>query len=84
MPKKRKARRPNIPLYAGPIPLDKSSAAPAARDVGGAGGVIPARAASSLTQINADYTHIVNDLKRIGVLAGGFIVILIVLSFFIR
>lgn len=84
MPKKRKARRPNIPLYTGPIPMETSSAASPARDVGGEGGLVPARSASSSTQINADYTHIVNDLKRIGVLAGGFIVILIVLSFFIR
>jgi hypothetical protein len=33
---------------------------------------------------NPDYTYVIEDLKRIGVLAGSFIVILIVLSFFLR
>jgi hypothetical protein len=28
-----------------------------------------------------DYTHVITDLKRIGVLAGSFLVILIILSF---
>lgn len=46
------------------------------------------RAASSLTQapleFNPDYTDVKTDLKRIGVLAGSFIVLLVVLSFFLR
>jgi hypothetical protein len=33
---------------------------------------------------NPDYTHVVTDLKRIGTLAAGFLVILIVLSFFLH
>jgi hypothetical protein len=36
------------------------------------------------TEFNPDYTHVRRDLKRIGVLAGSFFVILIVLSFFLR
>lgn len=28
-----------------------------------------------------DYTHVITDLKRIGVLAGSFFVVLIILSF---
>jgi len=36
------------------------------------------------TEFNPDYTHIKRDLGRIGVLAGSFFVILIVLSFFIK
>lgn len=28
-----------------------------------------------------DYTHVITDLKRIGVLAGSFFVILVILSF---
>jgi len=28
-----------------------------------------------------DYTHVITDLKRIGVLAGSFLVILVILSF---
>ena len=31
-----------------------------------------------------DYTHVKKDLKRIGLLAGSFVTILIVLSFFLR
>jgi hypothetical protein len=39
---------------------------------------------SSSSEFNPDYSHVVKDLKRIGLLAGSFIVILIVLSFFLR
>jgi hypothetical protein len=28
-----------------------------------------------------DYTHVITDLKRIGILAGSFFVVLIILSF---
>ena len=35
-------------------------------------------------EFNPDYTHVKRDLSRIGVLAGSFFVILIVLSFFIK
>lgn len=36
------------------------------------------------TEFNPDYTHVIRDLKGIGVLAGSFIVILVVLSFIIK
>lgn len=32
---------------------------------------------------NPDYSHVVKDLRRIGILAGSFFAILIVLSFFL-
>ena len=35
-------------------------------------------------EFNPDYSIVVNDLKRIGVMAGSFLVILVVLSFFLR
>jgi hypothetical protein len=35
-------------------------------------------------EFNPDYTHIKRDLRRIGILAGSFFGLLIVLSFFIR
>ncbi len=35
-------------------------------------------------EFNPDYTPVIKDLKRIATLAGGFFVILIVLSFFLR
>jgi len=38
----------------------------------------------SAVEFNPDYTHIKRDLRRIGVLAGIFFVILITLSFFLR
>jgi hypothetical protein len=38
----------------------------------------------STVEFNPDYTNVKNDLKRIGILAGSFFVILIALSFFLR
>ncbi len=48
--------------------------------------VIAAMTATPLTrgEFNPDYTHVKRDLRRIGVLAGSFFVILIALSFFLR
>jgi hypothetical protein len=36
------------------------------------------------TEFNPDYTYVKRDLKRIGLLAGSFFAILIVLSFFLH
>ncbi len=33
---------------------------------------------------NPDYSYVVKDLRRIGVLAGSFIAILVILSFFLH
>ena len=35
-------------------------------------------------EFNPDYTDVKSDLKRIGILAGSFIVLLVALSFFLR
>lgn len=35
-------------------------------------------------EFNPDYTHVRRDLTRIGILAGTFFALLIVLSFFIK
>jgi hypothetical protein len=43
--------------------------------------VKPAHRARTAEEFNPDYTEIKNDLKRIGLLAGMFLAILIVLSF---
>ena len=32
---------------------------------------------------NPDYTYVIKDLRRIGILAGSFLVILVILSFFL-
>jgi len=45
-----------------------------------------ARISSRKTAVQSfepDYSYVIKDLKRIGILAGSFIVILVVLSFFI-
>ena len=51
------------------------------RQVSRSGAFMPA---PRTTEFNPDYTHIKHDLGRIGVLAGAFFVILVVLSFFLR
>jgi hypothetical protein len=45
---------------------------------------VASSASRTATEFNPDYTYIKRDLGRIGVLAGSFFVILIVLSFFIK
>jgi len=35
-------------------------------------------------EFNPDYTDVKTDLKRIGILAGSFITLLVALSFFLR
>lgn len=39
---------------------------------------------TSSTEFNPDYSYVIKYLKRIGVLAGSFFVILVALSFFLR
>ena len=39
---------------------------------------------SSRTEFNPDYTYVKKDLARTGTLAGFFVVVLVVLSFFLR
>ena len=51
------------------------------RQVSKSGAFMPA---PRVTEFNPDYTHIKHDLGRIGMLAGAFFVILIVLTFFLH
>jgi len=39
---------------------------------------------SQVIEFSPDYTHVKKDLARIGTLAGFFLVVLVVLSFFIK
>ena len=39
---------------------------------------------SSRTEFNPDYSYVRRDLVRIGTLAGFFVTVLVVLSFFLR
>lgn len=40
--------------------------------------------ATTSAEFDPDYTYIKKDLKRIGILAGSFVVILVALSFIIK
>jgi len=59
-------------------------AAPAASAVGVE--ARPARRApvTSTFEFNPDYTPVIKDLKRIGILAGSFLAVLVVLSFILN
>ena len=48
-----------------------------------AGSYSPGRR-SAVVEFNPDYSHIRNDLKRTGTLAGLFVIVLVILSFFLR
>lgn len=70
--KAKKLRRPNIPM----------AVRPTVAVGGGAEGVAEPRfTRTEPAPVTFDYTHIKKDLTRIGVLAGSFIAILVVLSF---
>jgi len=42
------------------------------------------RRTTTAEEFNPDYTYVIKDLKRIGLLAGSFFIILIALSFIIH
>jgi len=44
----------------------------------------PSYMGTSSTDFNPDYSYVIKDLKRIGILAGTFVAILVVLSFFLQ
>jgi hypothetical protein len=69
MPSNKKRNVSAASAASAPTAANKSSGAP--------------RAAYS-QEFNPDYSVVVNDLKRIGIMAGGFLVILVALSFFLR
>jgi hypothetical protein len=48
------------------------------------GGRIAQDPIAARNEFNPDYTYVKRDLARIGVLAGSFFAILILLSFFLR
>jgi hypothetical protein len=39
---------------------------------------------ASSTEFNPDYSQTIKDLKRIGILAGTFFTVLVIISFFLR
>ncbi len=66
--RRKRVRRPNVPIET----RTPSRATPASESLPKVG------------DFNPDYTYVLEDLKRIGLLAGTFIALLIVLSFFLR
>lgn len=45
----------------------------------------PARVSrNTVVEFNPDYTYVKKDLAKIGIMAGSFIAILVILSFFLR
>lgn len=42
------------------------------------------RKQQAVFEFNPDYSNTISDLKRIGILAGSFVVILVVLSFIVK
>lgn len=47
-------------------------------------GAQPAIRRTITTEFNPDYAPVIKDLKRIGILAASFMVVLVVLSFILR
>jgi hypothetical protein len=77
--KAKKLRRPNIPMATAPIAQYPAGTAAVGGGLEMSRDVPAGR--SEPAQATFDYTHIKKDLTRIGVLAGSFIAILVVLSF---
>ena len=69
--RKKKARRPNLP----PNTLGVADQVKVEKT---------RRPLQRTQEFDPDYGYVITDLKRIGVLAGTFIVLLIVLSIFLR
>lgn len=66
--------------------IKKRSTSAAAAVVGNVESSIPKTTVvrSSSSEFSPDYSYVRKDLKRIGILAGSFFIILVVLSFFLR
>jgi hypothetical protein len=54
------------------------------RQVSKSAAFMPQQQQRTPTEFNPDYTYIRRDLRRIGMLAGSFFVVLVVLSFFLK
>lgn len=63
------ARKAPVAGETDPAPVERAAASPYSRRA---------------TEFNPDYTYIIHDLKRIGMLAGSFFVILVILSFILK
>jgi hypothetical protein len=82
--KARKARTPNVPHYTGPVTSGSGGGGSLTIESSASATTSTARTPVRTEAINADYTYVISDLKRIGILAGGLITVLVVLSFIIK
>jgi len=86
MSKKQKKMRSQVPGVRGPV--GNAVSTPGENAVGrNAPQITAAPRRTSVfgpSEFKPDYSPVIKDLKRIGVLAGTFFTILIVLSFFLR
>ncbi|MEP7357152.1 MAG: hypothetical protein ABI847_07920 [Anaerolineales bacterium] len=86
--KSKKLRTPNVPKAGVRLAPPSVTAAPAApanpRARVAPGLALRSARPSAAAPAEFDYTYIKHDLRRIAILAGSFIVILVGLSFFIR
>ena len=69
--RRKRNRTPNVPVEAHRASVS-TKAEPSPQSLPGKG------------DFNPDYTYVLEDLKRIAMLAGTFIAVLIILSFFLR
>ena len=66
-----------------PNKVKRSMSAPAAAPQIAANKATSTTRATFTQEFNPDYTHVIHDLKQIGIMAGSFLVILVALSFFL-
>jgi hypothetical protein len=79
---KRSVSRSAAPVVRETVPFEVSAEKPAPSN--GSRYQVSTNRTQVAQDFNPDYSHVKADLKRIGVLAGSFITILVVLSFFLR
>lgn len=76
MSRKSKQRSTSQRRVASPSQVSTETAAPAQAK--------PVAIRSSSQEFNPDYSYVISDLKRIGILAASFIAVLVVLSFILK
>ncbi len=85
--KPKKLRTPNLAVTTAATRIATPPSAPA--QARGGGQEVDSqsrlgRAPAAATPANFDYTYVKKDLSRIAVLAGSFIVVMVILSFFLN
>jgi hypothetical protein len=79
-----KKQKRKVSAVVGPASIPQVEEIPVLETRAAAAPRIPGRRTTTAPEFNPDYSYIIKDLKRIGILASSFFVILIILSFIIR